>query len=74
MFALELTNTQTKCTPPTLEDSAILREFWDVFLKEILGLLTKWDIDFTINLVLGFALVSKSPYQMRVLELTELEI
>ena len=40
----------------------MFQEFADVFPHEVLGLPTKRDIDFTINLVLKEALVSKSPY------------
>ena len=39
----------------------MLQEFKDVFLDEILGLPPKRDIDFTIDLVPGAALVSKPP-------------
>jgi hypothetical protein len=56
-----------------LEDHAVLKEFEDVF-KEVPGLPPKRDIDFSINLVLGAAPVSKTPYRMSTLELKELQI
>ena len=42
----------------------MLQEFKDVFPDDITGLPPKRDIDFTIELVLGVALVSKIPYRM----------
>ena len=48
---------------PKLEDHVVLKYFEDVF-KEILGPPPKRDIDFSINLMLGAAPVSKNPYRM----------
>jgi hypothetical protein len=42
--------------------------------KEVLGLPLKRDIDFSINLIPGAALVSKTPYRMSTLELKELQM
>ena len=47
-----------------LEDYYVLQEFRDFFLDEVPGLPPKRDIDFTIELVPGVALVSKAPYRM----------
>jgi hypothetical protein len=58
---------------PNLEDYVVLEEFEDVF-KEVLGLPPKRDIDFSINLMPGKALVSKTPYKMSTLELKELKM
>ena len=58
---------------PNLEDHAVLKEFEDVF-KEISRLPPKRDIDFSINLTLGAAPVSKTPYQMSTPELKELQM
>ena len=58
---------------PNLEDHAVLEEFEDVF-KEVLGLPPKRDIDFSINLMLGAAPVSKAPYKMSTPELKELKM
>ena len=59
MFAIQLTETEVECNKATLEDFAILRETWGAFSEDILSLPPKQNIDFTIDLVLGFALVSK---------------
>ena len=45
-----------------LEDIPVLREFFDVFLEEILGLPPKRELDFIIELVPGAAPISKAPY------------
>ena len=50
------------------------REFKDVFPDEIPGLPAKRDIDFTIELVLGATLVSKTPYRMSTPKMLELKI
>ena len=44
-------------------------EFRDVFPDEILGIPPKREIDFTIEIVLGVAPVSKTPYRMSTLEM-----
>ena len=46
---------------PRLEDFHVLQEFRDVLPHDILGLPLNRDIDFTIELVPGVALVSKTP-------------
>jgi hypothetical protein len=56
-----------------LEDYAVLEDFEDVF-KEVLGLPPRRDIDFSINLMPGAALVSKTPYRMSTPELKELQM
>ena len=58
---------------PNLEDYVVLEEFEDVF-REVLGLPPKRDIDFSINLMLGASLVSKTPYIMSTPELKELQM
>ena len=57
-----------------VESILVLQDFIDVFLENIPGLPLKWDIDFTIKLMLGAALVSQAPYRMSVPELTELKM
>ena len=57
-----------------LEDYQVLQEFKDVFLDEIPGLPPKRDIDFTIELVPGVALVSKTPYRVSTPEILELKM
>eukprot|EP00253_Pinus_taeda_P008401 PITA_08401 len=58
----------------TLDAIPIIQEFADVFPEEIPGLPPKRNIDFTIELVPGAALVSRAPYRMSVPELTELKM
>ena len=52
----------------------MLQEFKDVFPDEIPGLPLKRDIDFTIELVPGASLVSKTPYRMSTPEMLELNM
>ena len=58
---------------PNIEDYAVLKEFEDNF-REIPGFPSKIDIDFSIKLMLGVVLVSKTPYRMSTLELKELQM
>jgi hypothetical protein len=58
---------------PKLENYAILKEFEDVF-KEVPGLPPRRDIDFSIDLMLGVAQVSETPYRMSTPELKELQM
>ena len=64
----------TENEAPMLEDFQILQEFRNVFPDEILEIPPKGDIDFTIELVLGAAPVSKTPYMMSIVELLELKM
>ena len=59
---------------PRLEEYQVLQEFKDVFPDGIPRLPPKRDIDFTIELVLGAAPVSKTPYRMSMMEMFELNI
>ena len=56
-----------------LEDIPVLKEYADVFPKEISGLPPKRELDFTIELVLSAVPSSKAPYRMNILELNELK-
>ena len=73
MYVVQISD-MTKDEEPRIEDYPVLQKFRDVFLDEVLGLPPKRDIDFTINLVPGVALVSKDPYRMSTLELVELKM
>jgi hypothetical protein len=53
---------------PNLVDYAVLKEFEYVF-KEVPGLPSRRDIDFSINLMPGETPVSKTPYRMSTPEL-----
>ena len=67
---LEATENET----PRFEEFHVLQKFRDVFPDEIPGLPRKRDIDFTIELVLGAAPISKTPYIMSTPEMLELEM
>jgi len=57
-----------------LEDILIVQEIIDIFLKNIHGLGPKISIQFTIELILGVAPVSKTPYRVSIPELTKLKM
>ena len=57
-----------------LEDMSIVRDYPDVFLEDLLGLPPKREVEFTIDLALGTASISKTPYRMAPMELKELKI
>ena len=56
-----------------MEDIPVLKEYVDVFSKEILGLPPKRELNVTIELVPGVVPNSKAPYRMNILELNELK-
>ncbi len=47
-----------------IEDVPIVQEFIDLFPKELPGLPPNWKIEFSIDLLLGKAPISRAPYQM----------
>jgi hypothetical protein len=57
----------------TLEDIAVVKEYQDVFPAELTSLPPSREVEFTIDLVRGAALVSKTPYRMAPVELKELK-
>jgi hypothetical protein len=59
---------------PNLEDHPILREYKDMFPKEVSGLPLRRDIYFSIELALGAVSVSRMPYRMSTLEIVELKL
>jgi hypothetical protein len=59
---------------PSLKDHPTLREYRDVFLKEVLGLPLRRDIDFSIELSLGAVPVSRTPYRMSTPKLIEFKL
>jgi hypothetical protein len=59
---------------PSLDDHPILREYRDVFLKEVPGLPPRRDIDFSIELAPRAVSVSRTPYRMSTPELVELKL
>jgi hypothetical protein len=69
-----VTNLLEKEDKPKLEYFVVLREFIDMFVDEIPELPPRREIDFSIDLLPGSAPISKSPYRMSLLVLTELKI
>lgn len=57
-----------------MEDYEVLKECEHIFLKENLGLPSKRDIYFTIDLTPGSMSCSKEPYRMSIFELTKLKM
>lgn len=58
----------------SLRNIPVIHDFMDVFSESIPGLPLRHDIDFTIELIPRAAPISKSPYRMSILELTELKM
>ncbi|KAD3336725.1 hypothetical protein E3N88_32244 [Mikania micrantha] len=63
----------TSSDEPSISDYPIVREFPDVFPKELPGLPPDREVEFTIDLVPGAEPISKAPYRMAPLELKELK-
>ena len=57
-----------------LEDILVIKEFLDVFPKELLGLPPKRVVDLAIEVLHGTTLISRVPYYMAPTELKELKI
>ena len=57
-----------------LEKIPIVREFLDVFPEELPGIPLEREVDLSIEIVLGTALVSRAPYRMAPAELKELKV
>ncbi|XP_021735641.1 probable serine/threonine-protein kinase irlF [Chenopodium quinoa] len=56
-----------------MKDVPIVNEFLDVFPEEISGMPPKREVEFTIDLVPGAAPISKAPYRMAPVEMSELK-
>nr|XP_027122121.1 uncharacterized protein LOC113739074 [Coffea arabica] len=57
-----------------LEDIPVVKEFPDVFPEELESLPPEKDIVFKIDVILGIASISKTPYRMAPAELKELKL
>ena len=57
-----------------LEDIPIVKDYLDVFIKDLPGLPPEREVEFTIDLEPGTAPISKAPYRMTPLEIKELKI
>ena len=55
-------------------DHPILQEYVDIFPSDILGMPSKRDIDFSIDLTLGAEPIPRAPYDMNTQKLSELHI
>ena len=73
LYAVQVLKT-TKGADTSPEDHPILRKYRDVFPEEILGLPSRRDIDFSIELAPGAVSVSRTPYRMSMPELVELKL
>ncbi|GKV41699.1 hypothetical protein SLEP1_g49197 [Rubroshorea leprosula] len=56
-----------------LQDINVVRDFLDVFSDELSRLPPNREVEFSIDLVLGTAPISKAPYRMALIELKELK-
>lgn len=74
LYAIQVGLTESKDKAALQENIPVVQEFKDVFPEEILGLPPKRDVDFTIELLPGASLVSRTPYRMSVPELTKLKM
>ncbi|GKD48921.1 putative reverse transcriptase domain-containing protein [Tanacetum coccineum] len=61
-----------KVDEPKLSDISVVRDFVDVFPKDLLGLPPQRQVEFRLDLVPGATLVAKSPYRLAPLEMQEL--
>ena len=57
-----------------LENIRVVKEFLDVFPKELLGLSPKREVDFSVEILPGTAPISRAPYRMAPMELKKLKI
>ena len=56
-----------------LDDIPVVREFLDVFPKDLLGIPIDREIEFSIDVLPGASPISKAPYRMAPIELKELK-
>jgi hypothetical protein len=61
-------------TAQNLEDISVVCEFPNVFPEDLSGMLSDRDVEFTIELQLGMAPISRRPYEMTPKELAELKV
>ena len=73
VFVVYIMNNNKNDNKLRLEDILVLKEFEDIFHEEVLVLLPKRDIDFTIDLTPGAVPASKDPYRMNIIELMKLK-
>ncbi|GJY94817.1 hypothetical protein Tco_0511178 [Tanacetum coccineum] len=61
-----------KVDEPWISDIPVVRDFTDVFLKDLLGLPPRRQVEFRVDLVHGVTPVAKSPYRLTPSEMQEL--
>ena len=74
VYAVHVEETEQKTEEELLDVVPVIREFKEVFPKEIPHLPPKREIDFSIDLVLGATPISRAPYRMSPPELMELKM
>ncbi|GJR99866.1 reverse transcriptase domain-containing protein [Tanacetum coccineum] len=74
IFLAQITKKETedKSKEKQLEDMPIIRDFPEVFPKDLPGLLSMRQVEFQIDLVPGDAPVARAPYRLALSELQEL--
>ncbi|GJX64712.1 hypothetical protein Tco_0299055 [Tanacetum coccineum] len=65
-------NAKDKSGEKRLEDVPIARDFPEVFLEDLPGILPTRQVEFQINLILGAAPVAQMPYRLVSFEMKEL--
>ena len=58
---------------PRMKDSPMVKEFPDVFPKELPGLPLVWEVEVSIDTFPGVPPIAQQPYQMALAELKELK-
>lgn len=69
-----MTMENKKMEEPKLENILVVWKFPDAFLKELPRLLLEREIEFVIELIPRMEAMSKAPYRMALMELTELKV
>src|ERR1051325_8353653 len=64
----------TQAEKMKIEDIPVVREFPDVFPEELPGLPPVREVEFSIDLILGTGPISRAPYRMAPVELSELKV
>jgi hypothetical protein len=74
VYAIQVRNLLEKENKPSLEYFVVLHEFRYLFVDEIPKLPPRREIDFSIDLLPGSMLISKSPHRMSLPKLKELKL
>ena len=73
VFVIYVMNDKDNENELKIEEIAILKEFKNIFSEEVFGLPLKKDIGFIINMIPRVVPSSKYPYQMNIINITELK-